>query len=236
MLQSRVHCQAGGSTFVPVDAHAPSRPYGGVSARDRIAGRRRQLLHAGLELFGTSGFTNARVKDVCALAGLSTRYFYESHRDLRALFQEVHAQAVDALYTRVTAAVRNSDAAPRKVLQAAVGAFVSALVEDPRLARIVFTEPAAVGPDALAQARAALRRFTDLVTAVARANLPAAVDEAAIQLFAVSVVGTLDHVIAEWLDGSLALTTEELVDACAAQFETLFAHLATEASRTRSAL
>ena len=52
--------------------------YGGVSAADRQAMRRKQLLEAALELIGTRGWSATSVRAVCSQAGLSSRFFYES--------------------------------------------------------------------------------------------------------------------------------------------------------------
>jgi AcrR family transcriptional regulator len=52
------------------------RSYGGESANDRLARRRRQLLDAGLELFGTTGYRATTVRQLCREARVSDRYFY----------------------------------------------------------------------------------------------------------------------------------------------------------------
>ena len=79
----------------------PVRPYGGVSANERIATRRTRLLEAGLELFGTDGYLASGVKDVCREAGLTDRYFYESFRDTRELFIAVFDRVTDELFASV---------------------------------------------------------------------------------------------------------------------------------------
>ena len=53
------------------------RTYGGESADDRLTRRRRQLLDAGLELFGTAGYRATTVRQLCREAKVSDRYFYE---------------------------------------------------------------------------------------------------------------------------------------------------------------
>ena len=59
-----------------------ARPYAGVGAADRLAGRRTRLLHAGLELLGGNiDPAELTVRGVCQEAGVATRYFYESFPD-----------------------------------------------------------------------------------------------------------------------------------------------------------
>ncbi|MPY81303.1 MAG: TetR family transcriptional regulator [Actinophytocola sp.] len=56
----------------------PVNAWGGLSAVDRRAQRRAQLLAAGLEVFGTVGYAGTSVRQICRVAGLTERYFYES--------------------------------------------------------------------------------------------------------------------------------------------------------------
>ncbi len=61
---------------------AQVRPYRGVEAAERLAGRRRRLLEAGLDLLGSDSDTSElTVRTICRQAGLGLRYFYESFTD-----------------------------------------------------------------------------------------------------------------------------------------------------------
>src|SRR5690348_10370050 len=111
---------------------AVGRTYGGVSAAERIAGRRARLLDAGLELFGTQGFSATGVKDVCRAAGLTDRYFYESFSDSRELFLAVFDRLTDDLFSAVAIAAARSAADPERQLREAIGTFIGALADDPR--------------------------------------------------------------------------------------------------------
>ena len=66
-----------------------ARPYGGLAMEERVAARRARFIEAGVELFGTQGFRGATVRGVCAAAGLTDRYFYESFPTLEALLAAV---------------------------------------------------------------------------------------------------------------------------------------------------
>src|SRR5471032_598349 len=70
---------------------APVRTYGGLAMAERVAARRARFVEAGIELFGTQGFRGATVRGVCAAAGLTDRYFYESFASLEALLAEVYS-------------------------------------------------------------------------------------------------------------------------------------------------
>jgi AcrR family transcriptional regulator len=200
----------------------PKRPYGGVSAEERVAVRRAKLLDAGLQLFGTRGFVVTGVKDICREAGLTDRYFYESFADSEALFLAVFDRLVDELFVDVAQAVVDAGERPEPQLRSAIGTFVGALAQDPRKARVIFAEAAAAGPAAAAHMRTILRRFTDLVAATARHHLPDDVSDEQVSILALSLVGTLERVITERQDGALRIPVERLVDRCVELYGKLF--------------
>jgi AcrR family transcriptional regulator len=195
---------------------ATARTYAGVPAAERVAQRRARLLDAGLELYGTRGFAATGVKDLCRAAGLTDRYFYESFRDSRALFLAVFDREADRLLEAVAAAVLAVPAEPEPQVRAAIATFVRALSADPRTARVIFSEPAAVGPEAERHMRATLARFADLVEATARIHVDA--PPLALRVGALGLVGAIERVLVEWLDGGLRATPAAVEDALVAFF------------------
>ena len=188
------------------------RQYGGVSADDRVAARRSQLLDAALELYGTRGYAATGVKDVCRAAGLTDRYFYESFANSGELFVATFERATGELFAAVATAVVAAAAEREAQARAAVDSFVRALAADPRKARLLFVEIASVGGDAAASVRESTRRFADLIAATARPHLDADVPERLVTMGALSLVGAMASVLIEWLDGNLDATMEEVVD------------------------
>src|SRR5690242_16652915 len=77
------------------------RDYGGISAADRRAERRRKLISAGRRLWGEAGVAEVTVRGVCAAAGLIPRYFYEQFPNREALLfavsDDVRDELLDAL-------------------------------------------------------------------------------------------------------------------------------------------
>ena len=195
-----------------------TRPYGGVSADDRRAERRSRLIEAGLELLGERGWAGTTVRGVCAEAGLSERYFYESFGDrdrlLAAIFDRVATEAAGAIVAAIEAAPHDADAKAR----AAIDAFVRLLAEDPRRARAMLVE--SLSNEALLERRAeAFRSFAALISEEAQSFFgPDAVEEVDAELTSVALVGGLAELVVRWLDGSLAVSRERLVDHCAKLF------------------
>jgi AcrR family transcriptional regulator len=188
------------------------RPYRGVSADDRRAERRARLVDACLDVLGAEGVAGTTMKAICARAGLTERYFYESFRDR----DELLAVAVDEVIAQIDAAmidaVRRSPADLLARSRAAAGAFVAVLTDDRRKAR-AFLE--AVGNEALKERHAAsVRKYADMVAAQMQelAGLDAARHEARLRIATLILVGGTAQAVASWLDGTIALPREELVD------------------------
>lgn len=193
---------------------APKRTYGGVSAGERQSRRRRLLVEAGTEVFGTEGYAAATMTAVCARAKLTERYFYESFPDLDSLLVAVFENVIEEATEVVLAAVEDSPLDARGRARAAIGAFVEFLTDDPRKARIAFVE--ALGSSALASRRyEAISSFADLLGDQARAfyGTPEAADRT-LRLTSFMLVGGLAETLIAWLGGKLELTREDLIDDC----------------------
>jgi AcrR family transcriptional regulator len=91
------------------------RSYAGATDAQRRGARRERLLDAGLAIIGTQGYSAATLRAVCAAAGLTERYFYESFANREALLAGVHARLVDELSAglREAFAARRPAPAPR---------------------------------------------------------------------------------------------------------------------------
>jgi len=195
-----------------------SRTYGGVSGQDRRAKRREQLLDAGLELLGTRGWGATTMTAVCAEAGLTERYFYESFRDreelLVAVFDRITAEAAQVVLAAVEASPREARARSRS----AIAAFVELMTDDPRKGRVAFVE--AMGSEALQ-----LRRFRTISTFAALLGeqardfygTPAGGDRL-VELTSFLLVGGLAEALIAWLGGELETTREQLIKDCADLF------------------
>jgi AcrR family transcriptional regulator len=158
-------------------AAPPGRAYGGLAQEDRVAARRTRFVQAGLELFGTQGFRGATVRGVCAAAGLTDRYFYESFESLEALLVEVFGALMRDFRERLLGAPGRAEAwrggaADIERQAAADYARWFAAVRDARFARVVLVEVLGVSPAVDAVYEAAMREFAELTIAPFEAALP----------------------------------------------------------------
>jgi AcrR family transcriptional regulator len=196
-----------------VSVSGARRVYGGVTGEERIAERRRKLVEAGMNLFGSASSGSVRVKDVVAEAGLTERYFYESFADLSALFDAVFDTAADLIESQVSAAMVDvpSDAFAR--VSIALRTTVDVLSADPRMIRIFFVEGLGAG------GRSGLHRNEILVRAAGNFVKWSAPDgpsfetsstDARMKAFAMS--GAASELLISWADGLLEATPAELAD------------------------
>jgi AcrR family transcriptional regulator len=188
------------------------RPYRGVSAEDRRAERRARLIEAGLDVLGTEGVAGTTMTAVCARAGLTERYFYESFRDRDELLGAI----VDAVLAEIDAALLTAvEMSPPDLLErarAAVAAIAEVLASDPRKAR-AFLE--AVGMDALKERQAeGIQKYAEVLAGQMREvhGLDARQHEGRLRVATLILVGGALQALASWLDGTIVLTRDELVD------------------------
>jgi hypothetical protein len=118
----------------------------------------------------------------------------------------------------VLEAVARAPGEARSKARAAIGAFVRFVTDDPRRARILFVE--AMGSEPLVRRRfATVRMFAGLVAAQAREfyGVPALGDPL-VDTTALMLTGGLAETLLAWLDGTLHLSREQLIDDCADLF------------------
>ena len=189
------------------------RTYAGVPMEARRAYRRRLLLDAGLQEIGTRGYDDVTVKDVCRTAGLTERYFYEHFPERHALLLAVYDDVTAAV---MQAAVSAAEAAPAELTartRAGLGAFVAALVEDPRRARVQLTESVGRGEELERRRAGVMDAFAAYIAAAAEALHPRPEIAAARRwALAAGVVGATNHLVESWLAGRIDLSRADLVE------------------------
>jgi AcrR family transcriptional regulator len=182
------------------------RPYRGVSAIDRRDQRRQQLIEAGLQLFGTQGIAAVGIVDVCAEAGLTKRYFYESFTSIEMLADAVFEYVTGNLVAAVAPAIRaGAGRDPRPALTV----YIRTVLSDPRVVRLLAVETQ-TGP---------LKKYRDGFSTRAvelwfsfAADGEDAPPPQDLRLKAYGFVGAAQQIGLAWLDGRLSLTMDEVID------------------------
>ncbi|NKQ53584.1 TetR/AcrR family transcriptional regulator [Amycolatopsis sp. K13G38] len=189
------------------------RTYGGVAGEDRQAGRRAQLLEAGLRLLGApEGPHELTVRGVCREAGLAARYFYENFADRDALARAVYDRVIEEIAATTLAAVQAAPPDARAKTQAGLANLVRHIAEDPRRGRLLFSP--ALAATVLAGKRAeSTRWFVQLLGLQAR-EFYGIETSARLELISEVLVGGLAQALTSWLNGTLDMDEPGLVDMC----------------------
>ncbi|MFI6995947.1 TetR/AcrR family transcriptional regulator [Nocardia sp. NPDC050175] len=194
------------------------RPFRGVSAEQRLAQRRADLLEAGLDEIAAVGVAQLRMSSVCERAGLTQRYFYEHFRNRDHLLDALHETMISNLITRTVAAV---EAEPLDLLvraRVAVATFLDFFAEEPRRARL-YTEAATL-PTLAARKAEGIKRYAEQaarqVCAVYGETDPKT--HARIALAALVVVHGNSAVTLAWHNGEIDIARDEYVELLAQIF------------------
>jgi AcrR family transcriptional regulator len=190
-------------------ANLGARPYRGIQAADRQAQRRARLLDAGLTILGTeSGPDALTVRGVCATAGVSARYFYESFADRDDFVGAVYDWVIAELATTTQSAVDAVLVAEQA--RAAMTTIVRTIAGDPRWARLLFSADLA-DPVVVRKRDESATLLAMLLDQHVRRVLQLPGDDR-VRATCHFTVGGVGQVITAWLAGKLALTPDELID------------------------
>jgi AcrR family transcriptional regulator len=189
------------------------RRYGGRSAEERREARRAALLDAAYELYGTLGHRNVTIERTCSHARLTARNFYEEFGGREALLRAVYDRTIARSLDAVAAGLAAAGDDVRERAEAGLGAFVHALLDDPRAARIVCLEMVGVSEALERHRRSVLRAFADLVADEARrlgtGRVPQGLDP---RPYALGLVGGVNELIVDWLQSDDRLPLDALVE------------------------
>ena len=207
---------------------AAGRTYRGADAGQRRDERRAKLVDAALEVFGTTGYRSATVDRICAAAGLTKRYFYESFDGSEALLLAVYAEVTDQLHTSMLTGAAAGAPDLDAMVHGGLTAFFTTIDADPRLARIAFFEVLGISEAVDDAYRTVLHRFVETLVllaepAFADSDLPADEREA----LAEGIIGAVLMIAQHWVASSrtrpvasVIRTTHTIVTAVLARLET----------------
>lgn len=185
-----------------------ARDYGGISAADRRAERRRKLLAAGRQIWGESGITEVTVRGVCTAAGLIPRYFYEQFPNREALLFAVADDVRDQLLEALVAAGLDDPGSLTDKLRSALTAFLDIIAADPHIHRIATSDLTSV-PGLTEHRRQVLDILAELVIRYAPEVLGAGTpNHAELRRSALFMVGGVNQIIEAWLDDPKETTAE----------------------------
>jgi AcrR family transcriptional regulator len=141
----------------------PKRRYGGVLPEERQRLRRAKLIEGAIEVFGTKGFHEATVREVCVAAHLTERYFYESFKTLPQLFLATYAELREQLMRLTLTALSQAEPTPFGMLEPAIRVFLEFIRDDPRRGRIMLVDSLGVNDEVAALSGATARDYSTMM-------------------------------------------------------------------------
>ncbi|OZF51460.1 TetR/AcrR family transcriptional regulator [Rhodococcus sp. 14-1411-2a] len=216
-------------------SEAAGRAYGGESAADRDDRRRRQLLDAGLRVFGSVGYRAATVRGLCREAKIADRDFYR-HFDktedlLLAVYSECIARLTDSVSDAIVQVDRDGDL--RDVAKQLLDPFFQ-VIEDPHLARVVWMEVLGVSPRVEQTYLTVMQQFGTLLLGYLRTfagDVPSGPD-LDVDLLATAAIGGISHTAMTWYQSGYAADRRIVVATIATMLANIVAPLALPTTRS----
>ena len=194
-----------------------ARQYQGESAENRARARRQKLIESGFELMSASGWRHVTIDSLCQAAKLNKRYFYESFADLDALADAVVDDLASSLLSLGLAAAQSAQSAgmsTEALARHVMGSVIGWLVEDPRRARVLFSE-VNHSARAMDQRKFVIRQLAHELTVFSHKYHGATQSHPIAQAGAALLIGGSIETLLSWLDDDIGMSQEELVDAVA---------------------
>ncbi|OQX63300.1 MAG: hypothetical protein B5M56_03060 [Desulfococcus sp. 4484_241] len=132
--------------FMGKHVKGPTRQYAGVDAKQRRKERREKFIAAGLDAFGTVGYARSTIKEICRLAGLTERYFYESFENKEDLLCTVFRRLISQLEADAQRIIETPGLSRMEIAYRTLEMFYQRFKDDPRRARIQLFEVLGVSP------------------------------------------------------------------------------------------
>ncbi|WP_067702470.1 TetR/AcrR family transcriptional regulator [Nocardia jejuensis] len=195
------------------DRASARRRIRGLDAEERSAQRRRQLLAAATELFARQSYSGTSIEQICQQAFVGTKGFYDHFESKEACYTALLEQITEQIQQRVAeVAVANAELDWPQRLRAIVGAFVHAIADDPRLAKVTFGEAGGISPAVEAKRRGNRRWSAEFLEHQWRQQ--DSTPDSRSPALALATIGGMFELVADWLhhhdDGGAPDTVDTL--------------------------
>jgi len=203
-----------------------SRVYGGVEANLREEERRKKLLEAGLEAFGTRGYAKTNIKMICGIAGLTERYFYESFHHKEDLLCAVYRDLIYEAHRESLTALEDSDGFPLETASRALKIFYQRFQQDPRTAQVQLFEILGVSKNIDREYQNAMRLLADMVRLFLCKVFPHIHEEMLSKsMIPTGLAGSIILIAHEWVLNGFATSLDEIISQCMDLFAAMGKHL-----------
>jgi AcrR family transcriptional regulator len=172
------------------------RRYSGQSFVDRQQDRRAKLVRAALDLAGEVGLEGLSVAAICAEAGLTARYFYESFPNREAMFVAAYRFAMQELFEDIMEHVD-----PKHPIESALTGFYATLKEHPGQARVFLVDIDDSSAEMKDASREGAEKFRKLFAPNVKDPLQLA-----------GILGAIIQIAKRWIDTGFAEPVKKVVE------------------------
>lgn len=181
----------------------------GLTAEQRKAERREQLLDAALDLIAAHGYLGTSIEQICSTAYVGTKSFYEVFDNREDCYVALLQRTSERLMADMMAVAARAEGNERQAVPGIVAAFAHALLDDPRVAKVTFGQAGGISKTVERQRRTNrrwaanfLEQIWDRYDAVPDSAEELERDEPDLRArhaIAIGLVGGLFDLIADWL-------------------------------------
>lgn len=198
-----------------------------MSPCERRKQRRRRLMDAAVVEFGENGYQNATVRGLCARAGLTERYFYESFNNREDLLYAVYEDLVKRLREQLLAVIADAaeDDAPT-MARAALASYFEFVRDNPASARVALFEITGVSAALDRRYRESMKNYAALIRRLALPRLPPSLAaQADDDMVADGLVGAVVHIAMRWVLNDYKQSLAHVTESALTIFRAVYAEL-----------
>jgi AcrR family transcriptional regulator len=175
------------------------RLYGGLPVAERRAERRARFIEAAIVAFGRDGVAGTTTRSLCAEAGLTQRYFYESFASVEELFETVARVLGERLEVALLEAAR-APTDPETRLRKVLTVYFESMRKDMNAARILLAEVYTAGERTGGLAFRFTAHLADLLQIQIDETFPRLEREGVHSgLMATGFIGATHHIALKWM-------------------------------------
>lgn len=180
-----------------------------MTTEQRVALRRQRITESALELFSSQGYAHTSIRAILRHAGLQDRYFAESFSSLDDVMAAIVGGIWEEQLTRCAACIGTGRPPPEQARDV-ITALVDTTTADPRKGRVQFLEALSAGPVTARVRQQGLKRMSGLVESLLREG---PVDPRANTMaMSAAIVGGVGQLLLNLVDGTLKMSSGDLVD------------------------
>lgn len=197
----------------PTSTPNVTRTWRGESADERRQQRRERFLEAALTSFAKHGIAKTTMRDICAEARLTERYFYESFGSTEQAFDVVYASLKGELVQRVTQALLSAPKDIESLAREGLRAFYTFIQEDRRRGQIMLIDAVSANQSSLARSRLAMREYVALMDHLADDLVPPEIrGRLDVEWLAWGLLGLAIQVGGMWIGDGMKRPVDEVLD------------------------